>query len=531
MRTVRMRARIRSLTAASLAAAACAATLAATPAAAAALPTPVTFGTNPAPLSGSASDPCGFTKPYGYIGNDDITFNAVISVPGGGSAAAEYLITPGDGSAPLDYTTGQVSDGLTAGLTLPRTDFTDGTTYAWQVRETDSSGDVSPYTQACHFVADHTPPPQPVVTSSVFNSSSTPVARTPGTFTFSVPAGTGTVAFDYAVDGQLGAGGTFPGNGNSFVRVGASGTKTTPTLIPTQPGPNWITVDSVDHAGNVSQPVTYDFFLRTPPPDVRGDLNGDGIPDLAAVTAAGNLQVYFGQGNGQVGPKTVFTNSGTGWKGALIAQNGNFTSGSYQDLLAMQHGSLVAYANNGLGDFTPNSGRVEERPNGGDWSDVTQLIAPGDITGDGLADVITQEGDLLLLWAGSFSGFAPGVVIGTGWAGLSVVGAADFNDDGVTDLLARDTTGNLWLYPGDGLGDGSFGDTSTRVLVGTGFTTAKYPLVTSIGDANGDGLPDLYATTASGGLVFIPGVSGGGFGTPVAVTGTKTNWANVTGLA
>ena len=126
-----MRSRMRSLTAASLAAVACAATLAATPAAAVALPAPVTFGTSPAPLSGSASDPCGFTKPYGYIGNDDITFNAVISVPGGGSAAAEYLITPGDGSAPFDYTTGQVSDGLTAGLTLPRTDFTDGTTYAW----------------------------------------------------------------------------------------------------------------------------------------------------------------------------------------------------------------------------------------------------------------------------------------------------------------------------------------------------------------------------------------------------------------
>jgi hypothetical protein len=65
MRTVRMRARIWSLMAASLAAVACAATLAATPAAAVALPAPATFGTSPAPLSGSASDPCGFTKPYG----------------------------------------------------------------------------------------------------------------------------------------------------------------------------------------------------------------------------------------------------------------------------------------------------------------------------------------------------------------------------------------------------------------------------------------------------------------------------------
>ncbi len=54
--------------------------------------------------------------------------------------------------------------------------------------------------------------------------------------------------------------------------------------------------------------------------------------------------------------------------------------------------------------------------------------------------------------------------------------------------------------------------------------------MTSIGDANGDGVPDLYATTAGGGLVFIPGASGGVFGTPAAVTGTKTNWGNVTSL-
>jgi hypothetical protein len=39
---------------------------------------------------------------------------------------------------------------------------------------------------------------------------------------------------------------------------------------------------------------------------------------------------------------------------------------------------------------------MQYRPNGGDWSDVTQLIAPGDVTGDGLPDVITREGDLLL---------------------------------------------------------------------------------------------------------------------------------------
>jgi hypothetical protein len=44
-------------------------------------------------------------------------------------------------------------------------------------------------------------------------------------------------------------------------------------------------------------------------------------------------------------------------------------------------------------------------------------------------------------------------------------------------------------------------------------------------------MPVAYATTACGGLVFIPGMTGGGFGSPVTVSGTKTNWAKVTGLA
>jgi hypothetical protein len=497
------------------------------------LPTPTTFGTSPAPLSGSSSDPCGFSQPYGYIGTGDITFSAVISVSGGATAAAEFSIVPGDGSPPLDFVTAALTDGSTARVTVPRTNFTDGTTYAWQVRETDDSGDVSPYTQTCHFIADETQPPQPTVSSSVFTSTNPPVARTPGTFSFSVsgPDAGAVVAFDYVLNGQLAAGpqSEFPGYGNAYVPVGPNGTATTPTLIPTTPGPNSMTVDSVDRSGNISQPVTYNFVLSTPSPDVRGDLNGDHFPDLVAVSTTGKLLVYFGKGNGMLQPKTVFADSGTGWKGALIGQNGNFTSSPYQDLLAIQNGNLFAYPNNGLGDFNASKARLEARPNGGNWSDVIQLIAPGDITGDGLPDVITTEGDLLLLWAGQFSGFAPGVVIGTGWTGLSVVGAADFNGDGLTDLLARDSTGNMWLYPGSFFGN--FGDNTTRVLVDTGFIAKKYPLITSIGDANGDGTPDLYATTSVGGLVFIPGISGGGFATPVTVKGTKTNWTNITGIA
>jgi hypothetical protein len=496
------------------------------------LPAPTVFGTTPAPLSGSAADPCGFSKPYGYVGLGTISFSAVIAAPGTTSAAAQFLIVPGNGSAPMRFTTIALPNGLTASYPAPAADFTDGVTYAWRVRETDASGDRSPYTRTCHFIADENSPPAPTVSSSVFTPANPPVARTPGTFTFAVSGADAgdVVAFDYALNGQLSVGtqAEFPGYGNAYVPVGPGGMATTPTLIPTLPGLNSITVDTVDRGGNESQPVTYSFDLRYPPPDVRGDLNGDHIPDLVAVTAGGRLHVYFGIGNGMLRPKAAFADSGGGWRHAKIAQNGNFTAGPYQDLLAIRRGNLFIYPNNGLGDFNAANATQVFRPGGGTWSGVTQLIAPGDITGDGLPDVITREGGQLLRWSGQAVGLAPGVVIGTGWRDLSVVGAADFNGDGRTDLVARDDVGRLWLYPGNSTG--TFGGTSTRVLVGRGFTTATYPLMTSIGDANGDGVPDLYATTSAGGLVFIPGIRGGGFGTPVPVPGTATDWTDVTGL-
>ncbi|WP_374956263.1 FG-GAP repeat domain-containing protein [Arthrobacter sp. MYb23] len=34
----------------------------------------------------------------------------------------------------------------------------------------------------------------------------------------------------------------------------------------------------------------------------------------------------------------------------------------------------------------------------------------------------------------------------------SITGPGDFNGDGHSDVLARDTSGTLWLYPGNGTG-------------------------------------------------------------------------------
>jgi peptidoglycan-N-acetylglucosamine deacetylase len=90
--------------------------------------------------------------------------------------------------------------------------------------------------------------------------------------------------------------------------------------------------------------------------------------------------------------------------------------------------------------------------------------------------------------------------------------AHDFNGDGKTDLVARETaTGALWLYPGNGRG--GFG-TATRIGRGWNVMDA----IVGPGDFNGDGKTDLVAReTATGALWLYPGNGRGGFGTATRV--------------
>ncbi|WJK42999.1 trypsin-like serine protease [Solwaraspora sp. WMMA2056] len=94
-----------------------------------------------------------------------------------------------------------------------------------------------------------------------------------------------------------------------------------------------------------------------------------------------------------------------------------------------------------------------------------------DWDGDGHADILTRNdttGDLWLYPGQSKRGYstATPVRLSTGWAGFTPYGAADWDRDGNPDIVARqDGTGQLWLYPGTG----TRGPAGTpRVLIGSG---------------------------------------------------------------
>ena len=78
-----------------------------------------------------------------------------------------------------------------------------------------------------------------------------------------------------------------------------------------------------------------------------------------------------------------------------------------------------------------------------------------DFDGDGLVDVLARDsaGTLWLYPGDGTGGWLARTQVGSGWNGMtSIVGPGDFNGDGSVDVLARDSAGTLWLYPGNGTG-------------------------------------------------------------------------------
>ncbi|KXK60082.1 hypothetical protein AWW66_20710 [Micromonospora rosaria] len=127
---------------------------------------------------------------------------------------------------------------------------------------------------------------------------------------------------------------------------------------------------------------------------------------------------------------------------------------------------------------------------------------------DGHQDIVAREdatGTLWLYLGDSRRGYpqAVPVRIGTGWAGHTPLGVADWDRDGNPDVLARqDSTGEPWLHPGTGT-RGVPG--TTRVLLGWGWNS-----FTSFGvtDWDRDGHRDIVARDNDTGTLWLyPGDS------------------------
>ncbi|WP_042415804.1 PKD domain-containing protein [Streptacidiphilus anmyonensis] len=110
---------------------------------------------------------------------------------------------------------------------------------------------------------------------------------------------------------------------------------------------------------------------------------------------------------------------------------------------------------------------------GGGWNTYNTIVGVGDITNDAWSDLVARDASgVLWLYQGTgnpSAPFKPRVRIGGGWNTYNtIVGARDLNNDGLSDLVARDASGVLWLYQGTGNPSAPF---KPRVRIGGGWNT------------------------------------------------------------
>ncbi|BDH08815.1 FG-GAP repeat domain-containing protein [Streptomyces seoulensis] len=201
-----------------------------------------------------------------------------------------------------------------------------------------------------------------------------------------------------------------------------------------------------------------------------GDLSGDGCNDVLIRPASGALQLYKPACNTAPKPTTSHTTLGTsGWNQYdVLTSPGDISGDGRADLIARNASTGTVYLFKGTSTHTL-SARVKLYDN---WKSHRKIVGTGDLNGDGIGDLLVQDAsNTLYRYAGTGKGtFGARAKVFSGWGAAydTIVGAGDLDRDGKADIVSRDTAGKLYRNSGDG--KGSFG---ARTQIATGWSGYK----------------------------------------------------------
>ncbi|HEX4765704.1 MAG TPA: VCBS repeat-containing protein [Lichenihabitans sp.] len=297
----------------------------------------------------------------------------------------------------------------------------------------------------------------------------------------------------------------------SFVEVADLNGDDRPDLLVANRASGSVSVFLGNGGGTFTAEPTVTGLDGSPAAVAVGDFNNDGKLDFVAT--GGTSKVEFGNGDGTftAGPTVATGNSPYGVAVADFNGDGN------QNLIFgdISNSELEVHLGNGDGTFQ-NNGTIGEGSAQG-YVFIPIGITTADVTGNGFPTIIVADGgnDRVQFYNTYNGSLGPLSILNTGpGSNPYTVVIGDLNGDGKTDLVVANAgTHTVGVYLGNG--SGGFTAEPAVPLVSSAYSV---PVSVTVGDVNGDGIPDIVATDPFGSEVSVAiGNGDGTFETPFTV--------------
>jgi hypothetical protein len=211
---------------------------------------------------------------------------------------------------------------------------------------------------------------------------------------------------------------------------------------------------------------------------------------LYGVDGNGDLWGYVPNGTGGLDPRI---NTGYGWKGTRFITQADQDSDGFGDGIWDVTGNQLSWTG-----YDADAELI-----GKGWDIYNRLFSAGNLGGATADDLLARDSSgVLWLYLGYGNGkLTTRYKVGSGWnVYTDLAGKGDLTGDGKDDIVAKDTSGVLWLYKGTGDYKAPF---ASRTKIGGGWNT--YNMIVSVGDIDFDGTVDLVARDTTGALYLYKG--------------------------
>ena len=178
----------------------------------------------------------------------------------------------------------------------------------------------------------------------------------------------------------------------------------------------------------------------------------------------------------------------------LVEQFGDLNSDGWGDLLERTNSGKLYLATGYHDDVHSDLTKDASVGLGAGWNIYNQIMSPGDMSGDGLPDILARDtgGHLWLYPSNGHNGFGARINLGAGWNAYTLLAHGDFSGDAIADLIFRDKSGNLWRRNGNGRG----GLTAGNIKLGYGWSS--FTSLVAVGDQDGQGRNQIIGRLANG---------------------------------